>query len=314
MVSFLKRLALFLSPLLIYVVLFFWIDPYDHFRVEHRPDIEKLERQIAYRLNYPLYKLNRASRVHSTVLFLGDSRVNLFDEQLLVSTFEKPVLNMAYGGGTLAEAIETFKILSSEHSIEEVYFGLNFNRYNAAVRRNRVIEANQIASSWLSSIFNKYTIKSVVFICYSYLTESEINVEESKKNKDNFWAHQLSVASRIYFDSYVYPSEEYDELSKMAEYCRENNINLIFFIPPTHMDLQVLIGEYGLEQSRTQFLNDLRSLATVVNLNTENQFTSRKANFTDPFHFDRAFDSLVLSQILHTDSMMNEFKSMKIDR
>jgi len=100
----------------------------------------------------------------------------------------------------------------------------------------------------------------------------------------------------------------------MAEYCRENNINLIFFIPPTHMDLQVLIGEYGLEQGRAQFLNDLRSLATVVNLNTENQFTSRKANFTDPFHFDRSFDSLVLSQILHRDSMMSEFKSMKIER
>ena len=87
------------------------------------------------------------------------------------------------------------------------------------------------------------------------------------------------------------------ELVNISDYCKKNNINLVFFIPPTHIDLQEQVKYFSLQKEENKFKNDLHNIAKTYDFDYSNKLTVNKNNFSDPFHLNKELFSLILNDL-----------------
>lgn len=290
MESFLKKIILFSAPLILCLFPVIYVDPYNIIREENNSKLLELKSNISYKLNYTLYKLPLYKRNPTDIVILGDSRGN----QLKSSTFERLLnintTNLAYGGGTLSEVIQTFNYAKDIHSLKQVYIGINFNMYNNFPVRNRVSGALKKMESNQSYLLSKICFKSTFLILKSFITNKEIKLGLPLETKSEFWKWQLETNLPAFYSNYEYPSVYYENLKEISNYCKENNIKLIFFIPPTHMEQQQSVINFDLAEEEIRFRSDIKKLGVLYDFDYPNEITNNKANFSDPLH---PIDSIV---------------------
>ncbi len=296
--KFLKNIFYFSVPFIVLTILLVYIDPYNIIRKEKNSELQRVKQQISYRVNYPLFGLQKYDNNPTDIIILGDSRANSINENLFEEVTNKKSTNLAYGGGSIREIIETFWIASKIHRPKEVYIGINFNLYNKFNNKNRVTEANEIRTSIPSYLLSKYCFKSAFLILKSMLTNRKTSIEKPPFARDKFWQYQLDIAGPYFFENYKYPMNYFTEFQKISEYCKRHKIKLTFFIPPTHIDLQSKIKEYKLEKEYKRFIDDLVSFKNpVYDFNFSNSMTLDKNNFKDPFHFNDFFAQIIVGII-----------------
>lgn len=304
MKNFITTILYFIVPFLLMTSILIFIDPYNVIRQERNEKLLNLKRQISYKKNYALYKLQEYYYNPTDIVILGDSRANHLSRQSFDSISGEKVTNLAYGGGTIQEIVETFGIINKMHKLKKVYIGINFNLYNALNVRNSVKAANKLRNSISSYLFSRYCIESSFLIIKSLITNENINIEKPPYSKEEFWEHQLKVSGPNFYKNYKYPSKYYNDLKNISDYCSTNNIKLIVFIPPTHIDLQKKIKEFHLEKENEQFRKDLVSLnVPVFDFNFENTMTQNKDNFGDPFHFRGEYEKIIIKTISNDEKV-----------
>jgi hypothetical protein len=74
-------------------------------------------------------------------------------------------------------------------------------------------------------------------------------------------------------------------VEEIATWCAENNVKLLFLIPPTISEMQRRISDFGLTSANQKFRERLSKLAPVVDLDFDAPFSRDLANFTDAYHF-----------------------------
>lgn len=295
--SYLLRILLFSLPFLSYVIIAFYIDPYNIIREEQQLGLIQQKEGIAKKINYPLYKLVAYQKAPSEVLLLGDSRTNAISSAYIESLIHQKTFNMAYGNGTLEEIIQSFWEANLHQSPKQVYIGINFNLYNEANKRDRVSEAISLKNSLIHYLLSTYCLKSTYLILKAQLFNQNIDIEKPPFSREDFWKHQLAVSAKTFYKRFIPPNYYKKELAKIATYCTKNNIKLVFFIPPTHIDLQNKIKEFGLESEAKKFKNDLNNLAKVYDFDYPNEITFNKNNFKDPFHFNDSISKVITQQL-----------------
>ena len=275
----------------------FIIDPYNMIRKEDNKKLVDLKKAISNTLNYPLYKMISYRNSPSSIIVLGDSRASKFTPELFKEIFAEDVFNLSYGGGTLPEIAETFFHIVESHKIAKVYICLNYNLYNKNNMRNRVPEVISITSSIGSYFGNKYTFKSTVLLMQSLVLGRKPAIETPPYSKEEFWDYQLATSATSFYKDYTYPDNYFKDLKSLSAYCKTKEIELVFIIPPTHVDLQRRIGDYGLYGEEARFKADISSLAKVYDFDYENSFTKKKGNFLDPYHFKDELSSQIMIDI-----------------
>lgn len=296
MKPFSKKILLFLLPVFLYAVIILWVDPYNYL---NNTLIEgQLKRSIAQKLNYPLYSLLEFKRKPTPGIILGDSRSANLPVEVFHKYSDSKFTNLAYGGGTLAEVIKTFWELSTEKRLKKVYIGINFNLYNQINNMDRVSEAIEIRNNLIRYIFNQYTFRATTLILKKKLFNASVDIGKPPLSGDAFWKHQLKVVATGFYKKYSYPKTYYTELKKIAKYCATHNIKLVFFIPPTHTDLQNVIKKFNLEAAAKKFKQDLRLLGNLYDFDFPSKFTSNKENFLDPFHSKYELSDIIVSDIM----------------
>jgi hypothetical protein len=298
MKSFLKKNILFSIPLILYFLSVIYVDPYNIIREEHNSKLIELKSKISYKLNYTLYKLPLYKRKPTDIVILGDSRAN----QLKPSTFERLLnintTNLAYGAGTLSEVIQTFNYIKDIHSLKQVYIGINFNMYNNFPKRNRVIGALKKMESNQSYLVSKVCLKSTFLMFKSFITNKEIKLGMPLETKSEFWEWQLKTNLPNFYSNYEYPSIYYEGLKEISNYCKENNIKLIFFIPPTHVEQQQSVINFDLAEEEVRFRDDIKKLGTLYDFDYPNEITKNKTNFSDPLHPNDSIVEIVTQEIV----------------
>jgi hypothetical protein len=311
MKNFIKTIFLFIVPIILFFTIPYGIDPYNIFRKEEDINLSELKSEISYKINYPLYKLQAYENDPTDIIVLGDSRANHLNKFNFDSIAGEKITNLAYGAGTIEEIVETFWIANKIHDIRKVYIGINFNLYNALNVRNTVLEANKLRKSKVAYLSSKYAVKSSYYILQSLITDKKVEIEKPPFSREEFWKHQLSLSGPDFYENYKYPSIYYDNLRAIDAYCRDNDIKLIVFIPPTHTDLQEKIKEHNLVKERVQFKNDLSALsAHVFDFNFENNMTKDKLNFDDPFHFNDAYEQIIIKVISSEEDKVAPHKNI----
>lgn len=185
----------------------------------------------------------------------------------------------------------------SEHKVKEVYFAINFNLYDKDNNFDRVTEALELLDSPIRLLTSRYSIKASVKVMLNFLFGIEFD-SSSRQSKEEFWEYQLNSAATSFYINYTYPDNYYQSLYEIADYCKNNNIKLVFVIPPTHIDLQKRISDFNLAQENEKFIVDLSSLSTVYNFDIETPLTNNRDNFRDPFHMNRKIADIVVEELI----------------
>ncbi|MBK7558155.1 MAG: hypothetical protein IPI54_07630 [Chitinophagaceae bacterium] len=126
-----------------------------------------------------------------------------------------------------------------------------------------------------------------------------VEVQAPPFSREEFWKYELAQEDR-YLNAYSYPRNYYNDLKKISDFCVENKIKLVFFISPTHTEVQEKIAQFKLEKEYEKFREDIKLFGDLYDFNWPNVITRDKNNFLDPLH---SIDSV--SRIMIREMILN---------
>lgn len=283
MVLFFKRTILFLLPLLLLVGMIAFADPFNYYRTKSFiPD--EVKRNTSYKFDMPLWKLNGFTRNPLPNIILGDSRTDFLGTEKIEQITHEKCANLAYGGATMPEIIQTFWYATKQTTLKKVYIGMNFNLFNEYKHMDRTNSAKEIMAQPLLYPFNKTVVKAFFYNVYYAMTGGDPKIGAPEMSPDEFWKFQLTKSAENYYGTFKLSQDFINGLRDIASHCKTYNIELRFFIPPTHTDLQKRIDDFGLRTYEQWWKKELMTIAPVVDMDTPNEFTSNRENFKDPYH------------------------------
>lgn len=287
----------FITPFALYLLLAVILDPFNYFNFSGG-DNRKIRNDIAEQVEPHLFRIIEYEHHPRSNVVLGDSRSNgLFHKIVTNKSNADQWSNLAYGGGSLQEMIETFWWATGVTDLDTVIMGLNLNLYNKYNKRFWVKETLERRKNFFSYAFSRYTFQAISLILKSYVTQEKIALDKPNVSKDEFWKFIVRERAIKFYEQFGYPDEYYRELKKISEYCAANDIRLIFWVPPTHIDFQKRKADFGLEASDERFVSDLKSLGELYDFDYPSELTTNVDDYRDPMHFDNRVGEIVYEEI-----------------
>lgn len=299
MIQFIKNVLLFSGIYILYLIIACWIDPYNIIHKENNPKLNELKSQISFNLNQELYKLQMFSRKPTEIILLGDSRTR----SLKSSTFEEltgmKATNLASGAATIPDIADMFWYIVNNYTIKEVYIGINFNLFNEYNYSAKVRDAISLKESPKSYLFSKYCYKSLYYIIKSSITGEAVEIGKPEFTKEQFWKFQLDSTAAFFYRNYKYPNQYENILLEISRFCDDNNITLVFFIPPTHIDLQQRVEDFNLSSEEKEFKKFMNGFTNIYDFDYPDELTSNYNNFSDPFHYNDSIGTIIIKKLVN---------------
>lgn len=290
-----KRIIVFSIPFAIYFIAVLIVDPYSYYKNNNIVGLE-LKEKIANKIEPHLYKIINFENNPKQNILLGDSRTNRLYEN--ISANRDSFASLGYGAGSLNEVLATFDWIKQEgYKLDTIIIGLNFNLYNKYNKRTWVEETIERKKNVFSYAFSSYVAKSTFLILKNGVLKEEIEIGKPKISKELFWKKSVDNYGNRFYKRYGYPDDYFERLKAMSEYCKDNKVNLIFWIPPCSAELNAIVNTYNLTNERQQFYDDLKSLGEFHNFNTDESIVNNKDNFTDPAHFNFETGNYIYNKI-----------------
>lgn len=272
----------------------FAVDPYN---VTGLNLLRLTQTQLSERRNDRLVALARFNRRPRGVLIVGDSRA----KNLLESYFEKDgllVRNLGYGGGTVYEAIDTTWFAISRIRVTDVVFVISFNSWSEVDSNDLVSAATQLLNRPWEYYLNWDVFRTALANLAANLSGQTAIDVSPPMSRAAFWHHQLEYNAASYYARHERPDLLRRRFLELTSYCHSHGIRLLFVVPPTHRDLQALVGAFGLEAEREQFLGLLRESGDLMDFDVSSQLTDDERNFLDPFHTTPEVNEWLATQIV----------------
>jgi hypothetical protein len=277
------RAVVLALPFLVLMSFVAVVDPFDCLGVS-RLVSDKLKAQSAQPLHNPLWKLGQFERAPIPRLILGDSSMASINTDDIRAATGDEYFNFAYGGGTLAESIDTYWAAAAKLHLDAVYIGIGLINFNEYQNLDRVPEARAIAASPLRYLTNRVVLEAAFLTAYSALGGAVIDLGVPVMSRDAFWRFQIDESLPQLLREYRFPAASAARLREVAMDCRRNGTRLVIVIPPTEVELQAKVAALGRATDEARFKAFVATLAPVFDLNYPNAFTSDRRNFSDPFH------------------------------
>ena len=216
----------------------------DPFALNRSVDLGFEKEAVAYDLSNYAWKYPEYQHDPKPVVLIGDSRARRLPEDVIEDALGKPTYNFAFGGATAGDAVETFWFAAERGELETVYFGLGALLLNDAVAVQRGQRDRELLDEPLRYYFSPFVTSASARVLALNWFGVEGPGETPPMDEDAFWTYQLTVPPRQYYGAYSYPTKLLADLEKIADYCKEHSIELVFFMPPTHTDLQAKRQEF----------------------------------------------------------------------
>ena len=141
------------------------VDPYELLGPTQRPTSIT---DIAEKAHYPLWKLAKYKVGSHETIVLGDSRARALRDKYWQELGLSSTLNLAYGGGTIPEIYETYKIIKSDASVANLVIGIQLRSFDEDHKSgmNRVPEAVKILEHKFEYLKNWSVIKTAWNVFY----------------------------------------------------------------------------------------------------------------------------------------------------
>lgn len=313
-----KKLLLFALPLPILFAVFFCFETYDYFALSKNPQYQ-IEPLSAMRLA----KTKRPERV-----ILGDSRMANLDVDYIKELTGTDYARLAWGGAQTGESIDMFWYAANYCEFKQVVFGINFytskgtqtgdsDRYDAVglakpYAGNVFLFATNM-NYWLKAFVNiKQTLTNPIYRALG--RDDKVSLPENPP-KDNIvpnpamgekWRSDMEEYADLIqkgMMEYTFEKETYDALQQVIDYCEENDIELIFVLPPVHEVMYERVVQVNDMQEDLQGIKDfLIERATVYDFELRTDFTQDPDTFFDGFHL-MLENKRLFTRLLFTDTL-----------
>ena len=121
----------------------------------------------------------------------------------------------------------------------------------------------------------------------------------------------MNQTATKFYENYAYPDNYFEELKEISNYCSQNNIKLIFWIPPTHIEFQQRKIDFGLEKFDQQFVSDLQSLGDLYDFDFNSELTRNKEDYSDPMHYSHKIGEIIYHEIFFNSPQFSRFTEGK---
>jgi len=299
--EFIKKLTfLLVLPFSLYLLLVVLIDPYNYFNISGTIK-DEIKLKTSRKLYYQLWNIIDYKRNPTGNILIGDSKIDRIDIKSVEQTTGRRYYKFSYAAATLPDIIDTFWFASNLTELKNVYIGINFDVYNSYINVNRFSQSQAIIENPLLYSVDKTVLTAMYYNLYSQYIDSGLEIGIPDMERNEFWKSQLNERAPSFYQSYKYPADYYDELKRIAAYCREHKINLVFIIMPTHVELQRRVGDFGLDDELKRYKEDMKDLGLVYDFDYDNRFTKDKDNFDDPYHCTDKAVRQVISEVWGND-------------
>ncbi|MDX2475066.1 MAG: hypothetical protein QNL91_15330 [Candidatus Krumholzibacteria bacterium] len=258
-------------------------DPFNRNRLV---DLGLPKDEVSTLINYQIFKILEFEHEPRPVIVLGDSRAEVLRASYFAEAGRPDVYNFAFGGGTLYEAIDTFWLAAESTTLKQVIVGVPFSMYTEANSMNRFPVARQVSRNFLSYYLSPLVTKASAANILTAVTGRTYVTEEPDMSREEFWEYQLGPGTALHWGRWAQPNILLARLEEVARYCAVQDIELIFWIPPTHQDLRDKLPDYGLEESYDRYKVELKRLGQVLDYDRPGELTATAENFSDPHHFN----------------------------
>jgi len=283
MIKFVRKLAVFAVPFILYTLAVLLLDPFNYFNISHViGDDAKL--RISYRRDYRLWTMTDFKRQPKPNILLGDSRMNHLDVTAINDKTNDQWYNLGYGGASIPEIIETFYYADSVSQLAGVCIGLNFILFDQHRDRNLVRQVKDCFNNPLLYLCNKSVLKSCWLLVADQLWGPLANIETPAMSREEFWQYQLDITTGGICREYEYSSAYVGQLRQLVTYCRAKGIDVELIIFPEHDELIARYAEYGRQKEYERFLTEIPAIAHTHDFTNRQEITGDKTLFNDPYH------------------------------
>jgi len=295
MKTLLKKLSFFLIPFISYGIIVAIIDPFGYYDKTDGSHTNIKKQEISSQIHHHLWVKLQYDCCPQENIILGNSRAASIKVYKLHEITGKNYNNLAFRGGNLDDIIQAFWYANNRKPLKSAYIGIDFSIYNGLETNTRFRDACSISSNFFSYTFSRVTFSAVLGYLKSLIFRKSDIENPTMPEKDKYWNYKLDIESQRFFSKYSYPENYYDQLKEISEYCKLHEIKLVFFIPPSHVNWEEKIIQYGLFDEQERLKRDLKKLGPVYNFDITNSFTSDRKNFNDPVHI--VSDTVLINDI-----------------
>jgi len=290
-----KRLSVFAIPFIAAAVFIVAVDPFDYLGLTRFIPTDT-KYSVARQIDPCFWRLIHFERSPTENILLGDSRMESINTQEVERASGEPFTNLAYGGGTLAESIDSFWIAAKRVKLKRVYMGVALTSYNDYEISNRVQFYSSVRENPSLYFINRGVWEASYYVLYSSLSGKEVKLGIPPMNKDEFWQEELGTLQK-YYDKYAEPIKYRKELQSVSDYCRANGIELNFIIFPMHTDAQRQIVSSNMSAYAAAMRRDLSQFGNLFDLEVDNQINRNKDNFNDPIHTSHEIQAFIIDEV-----------------
>lgn len=284
------KALLFALPVLAYVIFILVVDPYnfigifkviddkDKFLVVQRTDESSprgniLWKTIAFRQN------------PTPNIIIGDSQGKDIDISIIKRNTGEDYFNFCAPGASFTTIFKTFWFAAEQTNLKKVYFQLAFMNYNL----EREYDLWHFAGDYLKRPYEYFTTKEIFIdavanVAWAVTRDKRIISRSYEFLPPGKMEDLAQFRLNLFFSEYTYPQSFKDELTKIAEYCNENNIEYSFLILPVYKGVDEHLAKNNLFDDKLKFKEDIYSLGYTYDLDKLSGLKEDRFNFIDYFH------------------------------
>lgn len=234
MLHILKRLALLLTPVYLWLAFFVAFEPNNYFGLKADTDSSQ-----------PVARVRAYQQEPGSRLIIGDSRLAHFDMDLVEEVSGQEWQNLAFGGASLRESLDLADfVLDSGNEVEEILFELSFYTVNANYDTDRFSALEETLNNPLAYCLNlEYNVNALTMFMNT-VNNTPDSIESGDWGPADYFDEDGN-AIPVHWKLYQYPSlidskcsswsvneEELLRLGDLARRCNEEGVKLTIVLPP----------------------------------------------------------------------------------
>ena len=234
MLHILKRLALLLTPVYLWLAFFVAFEPNNYFGLKADTDSSQ-----------PVARVRAYQQEPGSRLIIGDSRLAHFDMDLVAEVSGQEWQNLAFGGASLRESLDLADfVLDSGNEVEEILFELSFYTVNANYDTDRFSALEETLNNPLAYCLNlEYNVNALTMFLNT-VNNTPDTIESGDWGPADYFDEEGN-AIPVHWKLYQYPSlidskcsswsvneEELLRLGNLARRCSDEGVKLIIVLPP----------------------------------------------------------------------------------
>lgn len=243
-----------------------------------------------------LWKLIDFRRTPVQNILLGDSRLSYFDMRKLEQVSGEAYFNFGIPGGNYGTIDDLFAYADSLTTLRNVYVQVSFRGINASQNFDIYKEPAAILDKPWSYVYNRRVLEATGLNVISHVAPKSLVYDAPAPDQ---W-RQVLEAERLSAEHFAPDTTVYLRLRHIAERCRAKKITLMFVEYPIHPDLRAINVAVGLEPLRARYLEELRDIAPLIDLDRPGLFPTDRSFWRDPLHLTTEAQRLLIDKVWGT--------------